>query len=845
LSPLVWAGAAAWAASAAGTELSLHSWRTTSAAASIIGLLVAAVLGATAIVRRRTAFGMAAAVAAAALGIALLHGSWLGYTASALEDRGLADRRGTVVADPVTGQFGVSVRVRLDDAPWGLVALVNWPKGEAPPAYGRRVVLSTRLRSATRGVPSSDDSFRRGTLVRASPWRVAVVGWAAPPLGLVAAWRSDALNRVKSLDSPGCEALASMLFAVAPAGAGATAMQDARTAGVAWAITASGLHLAAIVLLADRLASFLGLGTRGRVWSVVLALVAVTVAAGLKLSLIRAALAAGATLLTRMWGRRRDGTAVLGAIVTVMLLLDPSAAYDVGLALGTLALGSMAVFGGLAATWLRPVLGRNLSRAIGAAVTAQVAVAPLTAGLFGGVALFGPLVLATSAPFVQAAVTLGIAGAVTAPLLRRPGEALLWLGSAFAEAASRVWALAAAVPNASMSTPAVPPWVGFVWAAAAAALWLRWPRPRRSARIRIAVIATAAVISLTAFMRPTMSTGVLVLDVGQGDAILVRDGGHSLLVDTGPDPVVLRQALARAGGAALDGVVLTHAHADHVGGLDGLPRASRPGWIGVPDVVDADVDALARKCGPLADAVIRLRRDMTFTVGETSVRVLWPQGGERELAANDTSVILLLERGGRQALLLGDAEERAQRGALDAWAQPVEMLKVAHHGSPNGNVPEALALWRPKVALISVGVGNTFGHPSAAALQSLAQVGAVVRRTDREGDLAWDSGGPTPAAADQDRFALAACLVPSGRWMLCDNLYSGWLPGCPRADDFRKDAWLPPTSRTSSRSTSSTALRSCCSSAPRSVCAIGSPRSQTSTSTWRRSTGIPPPRQTS
>jgi competence protein ComEC len=846
LSPLLWLAGAAWAASCLGTEAALIAWRESSLVVTVVAWLMVAGMAAAALACRTRALKAIAGVVALTMGIALLHGSWLGATAANLESRGLAEWRGTVIADPTTGQFGTTVRVRLDNAPWGLVVLVNWPAGEPLPAYGRRVVLSARLRSATRGVASSDDAFRRGTLVRASPWRVSAGGWAAFPLGPIAAWRADAVRRLEALGSPGSEALASMLFGVPAAGEAVTAMEDARTAGVGWAITASGLHLAAIVLLVERLASMAGFGRRGRVVVIALTVLAVVCAAGLRLSLVRAALVAGVGLLARLSGRRRDSTAALGAVVAGMLLLDPAAAYDTGLALGAVAVGSIGVFGGLARAWVRPVLGRWLSRVVGASLAAQLGVAPMAAALFGGVAVFGPFALLASGPFVAGAVMLGFLGAATGPLARWLGDAFMRGGSLLATLAGTVWSVVARLPGAFVATTSVPGWAGAVWAALAICLWMRWPRPRRSARVRIGAALLAVVLLLSLFPRTQVSTGVVVLDVGQGDAVLIRDGGHAVLVDTGPDPVVLRQALARAGVRALDGLVLTHAHADHTGGIDGLAGIARPAWIGVPDVVDDAVDRLAADCAKRTDAVVRLRRDMTFTVGQTTVRVLWPQGGERMLEANDTSVVLLVQRGGHTALLLGDAEERAQRGALQAWSQPVEMLKVAHHGSPNGAVPSTLAVWRPRLALISVGAGNSFGHPSAAALAALAAVGAVVRRTDREGDLAWDMSVAVQAGATQGSGETTAVPVAAtDRTGLCDNRYPERPAGRLPIPDLWTSAWPLPTWRTSNRSISSTAPRSCCSRAPRSVCAIALPPWPISTSTWRPSTGIPPPWPTS
>jgi competence protein ComEC len=845
LSPLLWTAVVVWGGSLAGTEIALAAWRTSTAWWLVAGAVAVVGLGVVAVIVPKPALRLVAAAGAGALAIALLHGAWLSSTAATLEARGLADWNGAVCADPMTGQFGTSVAVSLDQAPWGLTVTVNWPKGVPVPAYGRRVTFSARLVEAIRGAQGSDDAFRRAEPLRASPWRASSRDWAAPPLGPVAEWRDAAMRRLQGLGVPGADVLASMMFRAPAQGAAAAVLLDAKTVGVAWAIMASGLHLAVLVLLFDRLGALAGLRLRGRATLVLGVLGVATFAAGLKLSLVRAALVAAATVIARLAGRRRDPSAVLGAVVSGMLLFDPLAAYDVGLLLGVIAMAGIVLFGGLARTWLRPITGRALAGALGVSFAAQVATAPLVAGLFGGVSPFGPLVLVASAPVVGVAVSLGYLGAVTAPVVAAPGTLLLRLGSAAADAAARLWALVAGLSGSFVPVSTVPWWVWGVWPVLAAGLWLRWPRPRRSARVVAGLAAVAIVLGALGARPATVQSGVVVMDIGQGDAILVKDGGHTLLVDTGPDPVALRQALARAGVHSLDGLVLTHAHADHTGGLDGLAGVARPPWIGVPDVTDTAVDALARRCASRTDRVVRLRRDMTFTVGRTTLRVLWPTGGESGLDANNTSVVLLLERDGRYALLLGDAEETAQMGTLQAWAQPVEMMKVAHHGSTNGSVPAALAVWRPSLALISVGVGNKFGHPHAAALASLAGIGAVVRRTDRDGDLGWDDSAAAAAVAPP---AAARAPLPAGARAseaVCDNRLAALPYCCSPPTDPRTDAWLRPTSLTSSSSISSTVRRNCCWSAPRSACATASLPWPTSTSTWRPSTGIPPPPKTS
>lgn len=839
VSPLLWAGAAAWAGSWLGTELAMVAWSGRLPHASVVGWVVALACAGWCALARHSRARFPAAAVAVGLAAALLHGGWVAGAATRAAQAGLREWSGVVCADARRGAMGTSVTVRLDNGPVpGTRCVISWPEDREVPAYGRIVKMSARLKSADPSKEWAAAAFRRGEIVRGSPWRVEDVGWAPQPLGAIAAWRQAALARLKAIGGDGADVVASMLFADRGATAGTAAEEDARTAGVAWALVASGLHLGVAVLLAERSAGMLGFARRGRAVAALAALAVFALAAGLRVSLMRAALVATTAALARLVGRRRDGTAAVGLAVLVLVIVDPVAASDVGLLLGVLAVTAISLFGGLGVAWIRPLTGQRLARSLGSSVVAQLAVAPVSASLFGAVGLLGPVALAVSVPAIQAAVVIGCAGSLVLPVWTAGGTVALKAAAVAASAALLVWRTVARLPGAAVPVAAVTWWAWVLWAAAFPMLWLWWPRPRRSARTRAVALLGAVVLTVCLLVPAPVRPGITVLDIGQGDAILVRDGGHTLLVDTGPDAASLRRALARARVGALDGLVLTHAHADHIGGLAGLAGIARPGWIGVPDVEDPAIDALVRDCGRRADAVVRLRRDMTWQVGETRVRVLWPCGGERRLDANDTSVVLLLERSGERALLLGDAEERAQRGALRAFAQGVDVLKVAHHGSPNGNVPAALAVWSPPLALISVGEGNRFGHPSRTALASLAEIGARVRRTDLEGDLACplDADVPSAVAAAKRVWAVG----------VCDNLRYRRPPPRPHGTpDSEAGRWPQASLPTSSRSTSSTAPRSCCSSGRSNASGIAWPPSPTSTSTSRRSTASRAPPTTS
>lgn len=835
ISPLLWCGAAVWAASAAGTEAALCSW-TGQGWVSWVAWSAAAGLAVVATFGRRGTWRVVAFALAVGLVTSLSHASWMTSRARAAEEAGVAAVAGVVCADARTGVFGTTLPLRLEGGPLaGLVVSLTWPEGEPVPAYGRLVRVRARLRTVDRASPALRPLFRSGEIVRALPLSAEAGEWAPPPLGPVASWRADALAALGGIGGEGADVVAAMVLGARAPVDGERVQEDSRAAGVAWALTASGLHAGVAVLLAERLAGLLGGRRRARTTAALLTLAAFVLAAGLRVSLVRAAVVAAVSAGARLSGRRRDGTAALGAAIVAIVALDPTAAFDVGMMLGCLAVGGIVVFGPLAGAWLVPLAGRRASWALGGSCAAQASVSAVSVALFGSVSPYGPLALAASAPAVQCAVMLGLAGASVLPVSGLAARALLALAAAAASAAVAVWRAVASWPGAVLPMAAVPWWGWCAWAGVPVALWLRWPLPRRSARTRLVAVLAAVSVAGCAVLPSPVPAAVIVLDVGQGDAVVIRDGGSAILVDVGPDAASLRRALARCSPSTVDGIVLTHAHEDHIGGLPGLAGVLRPMWIAVPRVDDEAVARLATACARRAGTVVALARGMAWSVGRTRVRVLWPDAGTPGLEANDTSVILLVERGDTRVILLGDAEERAQRGALRAYEGDADAVKVSHHGSANGNVKAAYAAWRPRVALISVGARNRFGHPTRSALSTIQEAGAEVRRTDLSGDLVFPLEGPSPSSPPGDGGASA----PDGPSApaLCDNRRVPDDSSSARVRSVSEvPQWPTPTCRTSSPSISSTARRSCCSSAPSSGFASGSPAWPTSTSISRRST---------
>ena len=239
-----------------------------------------------------------------------------------------------------------------------------------------------------------------------------------------------------------------------------------------------------------------------------------------------------------------------------------------------------------------------------------------------------------------------------------------------------------------------------------------------------------------------------VFDVGQGDAILLRFGERALLVDAGPDPQTARQVLlprlARLGVDRLDGLVLTHADADHIGGaadiLGALPVTTL--WMSEPEQdhpLLSVIEAAAARAGsrierPRDGEALQWHPAVSIQVRFAAADVA---GGD-----NNQSMVVQVRYGDADFLLTGDIERAAERALVSAnGGLEADVLKVAHHGASTSSSLEFLASVKPQVAIISAGLGNAFNHPRDDVLRRLRALDAQVFRTDLAGDVAVRTDG--------------------------------------------------------------------------------------------------------
>ncbi len=639
-------------------------------------------------------------------------------------------------------------------APEGARVLLDLAPGPAP-VVGQVIRVSGRMAPAARaGAPGWWHSWVRrqriAARVRVTDWTPA--GWREGPVGARDALRRFAGDHVAAGLHGDRAALVRGMALGGGDGLSDPAEQAIRDSGLWHLLAVSGQNVAVIGIGVMAALGAAGVARRRRLAAAGVAMLVYCLACDGGASVLRAGLMGAVGLAADMRGGRRAPWNALLVALGAMLLLDPLAIGDPGLQLSFAAVVGLFVIAPPVGQWLRGYMPGRVADLVAQSAGAGLATAPVLAAGFGTISVVGLASNLVAVPVAGPVVVIALLGVMGDALWHPVGVLLAWVAALGASVVMLVARVASALPGA---TQAVPAWAAaplIVLAAAPTAMWWwlrRVPRPRPRARlsVRRAPVATACAGALALAIVPGVpgcgsaevadGPGLRMLDVGQGSAVALRVGRRiEVLVDAGPpgDPAPVVGALDRMGATGVDVLLLSHGSADHVGGAEHLMAHIPVRRVLLPHADRASpalrrVGSIARDRGIAVEWV----EAGTQVAGDAwTASIIGPAGGGVGADPNGRSLVVHARAAGVDALLPADAESPALR-TLDLPS--VDVLQVPHHGSADDGLPDVLARLQPAIAAVSVGAGNSFGHPRPGTIQALGAAGARVLRTDRGGDI--------------------------------------------------------------------------------------------------------------
>lgn len=658
-----------------------------------------------------------------------------------------------------------------------------------------RLPKGTTIEAHCRVSPLKEDQkwlYEKGVVANLSLSAIEDKGFPSTLWGRVDSFRESNVTRIKSLaeKSEGTALLLGVLLGYRTALQDGDLEQDFISCGLSHLIAVSGSHLAVVAALFGWMLKRLPLRALSETVILLLVLGAYVMLTGLQPSAVRSAIMAGVAGCSVLVGRRGHAPSALSAAAIAMLLIHPPNAYSVGFWLSVLAVFGITLFVNLVAQWLssatakkhtvssatqdkgaREVKDLSLSKqgtftpqvktpgalatALALTLTASSATAPLAVPVFSVLSLVGPLANVLVAPLVSFMLVLGMLALLAWPVFEFLGTILMMLALGIAECAAVLASLLSKLPFAAIPL-ALPEGLSLVVGILAAAfLYVLWPlpQPRTLRLIATTFVCLVCVVGLLPahFKTPQLT----VMDIGQGDALLVREQDKNILIDTGASETLLVKALARNHIYQLDAVIITHLDSDHAGALKRLR-----GLVAVDSVYFAQGlltsqahNAYIQDAYKLVgeQGVKELKQGDRIPLGSSLyLDVLWPSKPVHA-GTNEESVCLLLcyDAEGdatieQRALLTGDAEEHEIQQILsDYKGLTAELIKIGHHGSKGAITSDQLSALSSICACISVGADNQFGHPSPEVLATLEQAEVQVYRTDQQGDIQCEFRGST------------------------------------------------------------------------------------------------------
>ena len=482
---------------------------------------------------------------------------------------------------------------------------------------------------------------------------------------------------------------------------------DMRRAGLTHLVAVSGANFAIVSAFVLWCMQFLFRKIPTRLAATSVALICFIALVRPTPSVLRAAAMAAVMLFAMSTRVKGDSLPALGFAIAAVVAIDPWQSRDPGFALSVLATAGLLVLAPRITAYFQRWLPQKVAAVLAIPIAAMALCLPVIISLSGYISPMSIIANIVAAPFVAPITVVGFVAALISPVSPWTAHALLFLIRPFAIVITSIARWAAHFSVLSIRAGLI----GFL-TAFVAVLLIAFFRKRAIAAL---VILSMALLWWGRF--PTGDWDVFICDVGQGDGYVINLHDHrAIVIDVGPDSALIDQCLRRLHVTTISLLILTHPHADHIAGLSGARKGRKveAEWFG------------------------NIAAGSTATIGEYSIKVLWPlQVGAIDDNPNNVSIAAVIQSRDLTLFAAGDIEPAVQE-KLRGQIGRVDIYKVAHHGSRF----QDLTLMRelaPTLALVSVGEGNSYGHPAQSTIDALTRLHAKVLRTDRDGAIAVDA----------------------------------------------------------------------------------------------------------
>ena len=490
----------------------------------------------------------------------------------------------------------------------------------------------------------------------------------------------------------------------------ATFKSDMRRSGLTHLVAVSGANFAIVSTFILYMMQFIFRRIPMRLGATAIFLIAFIALVRPSPSVLRAAAMAAVLLLAQGTHRGRDSLPALGFAIAAVVVADPWQVRDPGFALSVLATAGLLILAPHLVEKFSRKMPKPVATVIATPLAATLFCAPVIVAISGQLSLMSILANVAAAPAVAPITIVGFVGALIAPIAQPISHLLIICIKPLA--AWIAW-VASVIADFSVITLATGASSFFLVAGLLLAGYLF--------NRKVVITALLVLLSISWFLRfPGGDWQVANCDVGQGDSMVINLGDNrGIVIDVGPDPIAQDRCLHQLGIKKIELLILTHIHADHIGGIDGALRDRDVGvqWFG--NVSAGTRATLASDRGPV------------------TIDVLWPQGqwaDEQESDPNNSSIAVVIRSADFSLFAGGDMEPPTQ-SQIASLVGEVDIYKVCHHGSRFQDESFTRAL-SPTISVISVGADNSYGHPAPETIQSLTRLGSRVLRTDLDGAIA-------------------------------------------------------------------------------------------------------------